>query len=142
MSNKIKALILNRLSYSTLRLLRCECLKWPIRRSRLKQDILIIPIYGRYTITKEEEMLAVCFHIEVPRGSMLHPSYNASPSQDLPSYGLITKGWVANGSTIILLPATLSQPDPGPASSAGSSPGPLAAPPSFFVSSIRFIMAW
>jgi hypothetical protein len=40
---------------------------------------------GRYTIAKEEEMLAVRFHIEVPPGSMLHPSYNAAPSQDLPA---------------------------------------------------------
>jgi putative SOS response-associated peptidase YedK len=40
---------------------------------------------GRYTIAKEEEMLAVRFHVEVPPGTLLHPSYNAAPSQQLPA---------------------------------------------------------
>jgi putative SOS response-associated peptidase YedK len=40
---------------------------------------------GRYTIAKEEEMLAVRFHVEVPAGTLLHPSYNAAPSQALPA---------------------------------------------------------
>lgn len=39
---------------------------------------------GRYTIATDAEALAARFHAEVP-ASLISPSYNAAPSQSLPT---------------------------------------------------------